>query len=302
MDRRRFVPSSEGLEVRNLLSTVAAPAVQTATTVAAPNAAASRAAQVDGTSATAETIQTKLKHIENLPFFLGRLTKDNQLPDPAVKEIQGGLYSIVAQLHPSKSSLVQKFNLDLRRTLTNQNIRPTDAQTLNNDFDAVLEAAGAPAASRAALRNGMNQLAQFDSSQRNSAIVVANHYATVLQVALGSGRPLLKPNAPRLVTAERATSGKMDITKNPQPTFVGNYAAGAQIEIVAENGEVLGIGQVDNSNNYRVQINRQLPDGKYTVSARATDESHTYFSPLSKPYTFTIRTPIVKAATPKGPR
>ncbi|WP_435017540.1 Ig-like domain-containing protein [Tundrisphaera sp. TA3] len=301
MDKRRFVPRSEGLEIRNLLSTASTSAANPAAVAAAANRGAN--AQVTANTAVAETIQTKFQRIENLPFFLGRLTENNKLPDAAIAEIQTALRTNVAALHASTPQLVNKFNVDLRRVLTNQNIRPSDAQTLSNDFDAVLKGAGASATTRAQLRDGMNQLTQFDSTQRTSAIVVANHYATVLQVALGTGRPLLQPASPRLTPAGRTVSKGMDFTRSNQPTFTGSYTDGATIQIVDSGGRVLGTSAVtDASGRYSVKIATPLPDGKYTVFARATDQN--FASELSKPYTFTIRTPVVttRGATPSGPR
>lgn len=300
MDRRRYVPSSEGLEIRNLMST----ATTTAATTPKAVAPAASVSLTGSNGAVAETIRTKFQRIENLPFFLGRLTKDNDLPDAAVVQIQDALRSNVAQLHASKSSLVQEFNLDLRRVLTNENIRSTDAQDLNNDFDAVLFAAGASAESRAQLRDGMNQLTQFDSTQRNSAIVVANHYATVLQVALGTGRPLLQAAKPRLSPVGRTTSGGVDVTRSDRPTITGQYTEGAQIQIVeASTNRVLGTSAViGKTNTYSVTLDQPLPAGKYSVRARAIDGI--YASDPSKLYTFTVRTPTVtgRALTPSGPR
>ena len=300
MDRRRFVPASEGLETRNLLSAASAAAANTA---AVTSAATTTGSQVDGNSAVAETIQTKFQRIQNLPFFLGRLTKGNALPGEAVAEIQGALRSNVASLHASSSDLVRKFNVDIRRVLTNENIRPTDAATLNNDFDAVLQGAGASPESRARLRDGMSQLTQFDSTQRTSAIVVANHYAEVLQVALGSGRPLVSPAKPRLVAGDRSTSHGMDLTKKVEPSFTGSYAEGAQVQIVDINGKVLGTSAtIDKTGNYTVTLDQPLAEGKHTVFARATDS--TYSSELSKPYNFTVKVPVVvvKALHPTGRR
>ena len=94
--RRRFVPSSEGLEGRQLLSTATAPATPAA--IAAPNPNGPNRA------ADAPTIEAKLHRIQNLPFFLGQLNRDGAVPQPTVENIQNDLTPLVAPLHPGNSS------------------------------------------------------------------------------------------------------------------------------------------------------------------------------------------------------
>ena len=109
MDRRsrRFVPSSEGLEGRQLMSTTSSPV---AASVANPAGSASGGVQVDESAPAQQTIESKRHRIHNLPFFIGMLNKDGVIPQPAVQNIQNDLNQLVAQLHQGNSSLISAFN------------------------------------------------------------------------------------------------------------------------------------------------------------------------------------------------
>src|SRR5947209_17371942 len=118
--RRRFIPSSEGLEGRQLLSTTPAPAVPPI--VAAPNSNGPF-----NNAPTAPTIEAKLHRIQNLPFFIGQLNRDGAVPQPTVENIQNDLTQLVASLRPGNSSAASSFNLDLRKAQPYLKIRPQDA-------------------------------------------------------------------------------------------------------------------------------------------------------------------------------
>src|SRR4051812_26776879 len=134
--RRRFVPSSEGLEGRQLLSTTSAPA--TPAVVATPNPNGPHHEPPN-----APTIEAKLHRIQNLPFFIGRLNRDGVVPQPTVQNIQNDLTTMVGQLTPGNSSAVSSFNLALRKAQPYLKIRPKDAAALNSDLGKVLLSAGA---------------------------------------------------------------------------------------------------------------------------------------------------------------
>ena len=294
--RRRFVPSSEGLEDRQLLSTAPASPLASAVSPVNPLSSVPAGTQVDGSALAQQTIESKRRHISNLPYFIGLLNKDNVVPQPAVQNIQDDLYTLVAQLHAGNSSTISNFNLDVRKALSYENITPNSAAALNRDFGAALVASGAPAATVANLQTQMTQLIDYDSTQVGSTIAATNDYATVLQLALGSGAPLVYPNVPALLGADHnGNNGKIPITHNHRPSLTGSYTPGVDIQIVdaVHNKIVLGQAAVDPSTGtYTVQFNNNLPDGTYTVRTRVEDSG--YLSDPSPKFTFEVVTPPVK--------
>ena len=307
MDRRtrRYVPSSEGLEGRQMLSTATAvntkaTALQTGAVTQATTSGASVPAgtQIDGQAAVADTISSKLQHIQNYPFFIGQLNRDGFVPQPEVANIQANLYAMVGTLHQGDTNAVRQFNLDLRDAQKTYNILPQQAARLNRDFGAVLLSAGADPQITANLQNELNNLAQAATNQPTPSIVVRNEYSTTLQLALGTGRPLLAPARPRLASANRAGAvNKLDATNQAQPTLTGTYAAGTNIQIVDANNTVFGTATTDANGTYNVKFATPLPNGTYTVRVRSVDQN--YFSPPSRTYSFVVKvkTPAVNTTT-----
>ncbi len=297
MDRRtrRYVPSSEGLEGRQLLSTATA-LNPLGTTVTNPYSNAPPGTQIDGSAPVADTIEAKLQHIQNYPFFIGKLNRDGAVPQPTVGNIQNDLKTLIGQLHPGDTNTTRAFNLDLRADQKTYHITQGEAQALNRDFGAVLQAAGANPQVTADLQAQMNQLVQYATTQSNPSIVARNDYAITLELALGTGRPLLAPVKPRLAPGSlNGAVNKIDVTKVAQPSLSGTYAANVNIQIVDANNTVFGTATTDTNGKYTVKFTNSLPNGTYTVRVRADDLG--YLSPPSKTYTFTVdvKTPKVKA-------
>src|SRR4051794_40454753 len=117
MDRRRFVPSAEGLEVRSLLST--APAVLS---------------PLGGASSTLpETLQAKTIRIERLPILLRsvQLSRTRFLPADTIAHIEADLTGIKGKLHTLNNPTVRtNFELELRRTLRHPSLAPRQAIAL----------------------------------------------------------------------------------------------------------------------------------------------------------------------------
>jgi hypothetical protein len=283
--RRRFVPSSEGLEGRQLLSTASASAA-----LANPYITSS-GAQLEGTAPTKQTIEAKRHMVENLPYFIGMLNKDGFVPQPTTQNIQTDVDSIVAELSQANSSLDSTFDLDLRRAQKYENITPQGAQALNRDLGAVLVSAGAPASTVADLQNQLNSLVQYDATQVGSTTAATNDFALVGQLAAIVGRPLVYPNVPSLTGADHnGNAGKIAITHNHQPSLTGTYIAGVDIQIVDHNNNVvLGQAAVGSNGSYTVRFNEPLPDGTYSVRTRVEDSG--YLSAPSPQFTFKVVTP-----------
>jgi hypothetical protein len=302
MDRRsrRYLPSSEGLEGRQLLSTTTS-AAAAATTTNSSNAAnpfagsTSAGVQLDEGTPAQQTIQAKKHHITNLPYFIGMLNKDGYVPQPAVANIQKDLDTFVASLQPANSSLVASFNLDLRKALAYENITPDSNAALNRDFGAVLSTAGVSASTVTDLQKQLNTLIDYDSTQVGSTIAATNDYGTVLQLALDSGRPLAYPDAPSLLGTEHvANNGKIPITHSHRPSLVGSYIVGTSVQIVDAHDNVL-LGQANvnkTTGQYQVRFFNYLGDGIYHVRVRGEDAG--YNSPPSTLFTFEITTPPAK--------
>jgi hypothetical protein len=301
MDRRsrRYTLSSESLEGRQLLSTTTGLAPASAGAVNGTTASinplsgsTSSGVQLDEGTPALETIQAKEHHITNLPFFIGMLNKDGFVPQPAVANIQKDLLTFVASLHEGNSSILSSFNLDLRKAEAYENITPDSNATLNHDFGAALFASGVPQATVTDLQNQLNTLVQYDSTQVGSTIAATNDYGTVLQLALGSGRPLVYPDAPSLEGTEHvANNGTIAITHSHRPTLVGSYTIGTSIQIVSANGtQLLGQANVDKTTGqYSVRFFNYLGDGIYHVRVRGEDSG--YNSSPSTLFTFEIKTP-----------
>ncbi len=292
--RRRFVPSSEGLEQRQVLSTSAFAPLAPAVNGLNPYSTGPAGAQIDGAGLPQETVEAKRRHISNLPYFIGLLNKDNVVPQPTVQNIQNDLNALVASFHYGNPSVISTFNLDLRKAQPYANITPKTASALNRDFGAALVASGASPGIVADLQVQMTQLVNYDSTQPNSNIVATNDYATVLELALGSGSPLVYPNVPSLLGADHnGNNGKIPITHNHRPSLTGNYAIGVNIQIVdRHNKVVLGETSVNSTTGvYTVQFANPLPDGTYTVRTRVEDSG--IISDPSPIFTFRVVTPPI---------
>jgi hypothetical protein len=292
MDRRsrRYIPSSEGLESRQLLSVASQIIGPNASSTGSLLANASNGTQVEGGPAAQQTIEAKAHRIENLPFFIGMLNKDGFVPQPTTENIQNDLFSLVAGLRQANPSLVSSFNLDLRKAQSYENITPDSAEALNRDFGAVLVSAGAPASVVANLQAQEKALIAYDTTQVGSTIAATNDESLVLQLAQIIGRPLVFPNVPSLAGADHnGNDGKIPITHNHTPSLTGNYATGVDIQIVNyNNNTVLGQAAVGSNGVYTVKFNEPLPDGTYTVRTRVEDSG--FVSDPSPKFTFKVVT------------
>jgi hypothetical protein len=231
MDRRRFVPSPEGLEGRSMMSilnpiTATPPAVQNL-----PN-----------------TYKQKITRIDRLPVFLRSYQPDRFLPESATAPLQADLIAIQSRLHPASSVVLDKFNRAIRDVIPHLTLSTASA-----------------------LKADMNTLARIDSQDINPIILATNDYSIVAQTALGVGLPIRTPDAPSLAPADTVGATGSHVTRNPQPHLVGTYEPGSTIQILGTDGAVLGSAVVTKSGKYSVQFNAPLSLGRHVIRVQAVD-------------------------------
>lgn len=284
MDRRRFVPSPEGLEGRALLSFF-------------------KPIKLPTTQPVTFTVAQKIQRIERLPFFLQSAEPSRVLPAAVIAPVQADLNAIKGVLHAPPSATLDAFNKNLRDIIPHASLHTQDATSLNQLFGRVLELAGTPPNVVSQFKADMNDLAKLDANDREPVILATDDYSTILQTALGVGRPIRTPTAPRLAPSEALNKGGRT-TPVHQPDLVGTYDANATIQLLDSAGNVVGSTIVDKNGRYKVTFNTPLPDGTYTVRVRADDTGE--ISAPSPPFTFKIVSkPSVTVTTsiahPKGP-
>ena len=120
MDRRRYVPSPEGLEVRTMLST---------------STAGSPLAFLGGSSTTTQTLpitfQQKAQRIQKIPDNLRALEPNRYLPKDVIQQIQLGMYQVMGRMTPPPSTALTNYNLALRKIVFNSSLSPATPQLLN---------------------------------------------------------------------------------------------------------------------------------------------------------------------------
>ena len=291
MDRRRFVPSTEGLEERKVLSTVGS----TAGSILGGNGK---------TPATVlpQTYEQRLQRVTNLPFFLGTFGKDVVIPKDSIKEVRVALTSLIGNLTPAPSYSLQNFNVVLRKVGSHTSLSKADVKALDNSFGRVLQLSSASPAVEAQLREGMNGLAKADANSVNPTVLATNDYSLVLQTALGMGRPFHAPVFPSLNVGDRFDK-KVNISNTATPTFTGTYEANSTMQIVDQAGNVVGSSLTKADGTYTIKLTTALPTGTYKLFIRAIDTGF-----VSLPSTFEtikVHLPTVKGvstgAVPKGP-
>lgn len=282
MDRRRFTPSSEDLEGRQLLSLFGGKS-QAQLLVNQP-----------------VTVVQKAIRIDRLPNLFQTVQNGRFLPKETVSQLQTDLRDIVGQLPKVPSELTRtNFEMTLRKVLADASLSRESAQSLNHAFSLVLTSAGISEPALANLQRDMNALIQADSQGVNPTSLAANDYAIVLETALAVGRPLRQPGAPRLQAADDSGVKGDRETSVAQPHLVGLYEASATIDIVDKGGHVLGTATSSANGMYVVRFAKPLAPGTYTVGVRAS------FGELQSPVSPMITLKIIprpSLTVPGGPR
>jgi hypothetical protein len=309
MDRRRFVPSAEGLEGRALLAS-------SIFSFSKPSR--------NPVSDVPATFELKAHRTERLPVHMEQIRSGRFLPPDTIKQLQANLLAITTKLHaPGPTSkngyaVLDGFNSRLRQVNPKASLSVADARGLNHSFDNVLQAAGATPEAISNLNNDMNALVKNDVASPQTVFLATNDYTVVLQTILGIGRPIRRPESAQLAARNGTRVGRsFGVTPKDQPTVVGNYDAFAEIQVVDKDGVVFGTsfvkktgptqsnGVAEASGKYAVTIDRPLANGLHTFYIRAIDQYGNMSHP-SPPFKIKVNTNLIHhhtsaAAVPGGP-
>jgi hypothetical protein len=293
MDRRRFVPSSEGLEGR---------ALQTAFNVN----------NIFGFQASANlnvpiTFQQKSLRIQHLPFYLEKISPGRFLPKAEIEQIQGALFNMVDGIHKPPSKVLDNFNYQLRKVVPKQSLTAGNLHLLNRGVAAVLRSAAAPQSSIDGISSALFTLtSQIDTASVMPVYLATNDSTLVLQTALAIGRPMPPPTLPRIKRNNGIQAGAQHMkTPLERPRLVGTYHYHTLMEVVTTDGQVIGAANVRRNNNYVVQITTPLSLGVHELHLQALDTVG-HVSRPSRPFFIKVvpkkhQDPVIGKSTPKGP-
>ncbi len=263
MDRRRFAPSAEGLESRALMASLFTGATGSNT---------QRPQNVP------VTYEAKLDRIKNLPYFLSLTVPGRTIPTAITQPIQADLTAIRGQLHGPSSLALQAFNSEIRDAVGHTSLDAQTANGLDRRFRQAMESAGISATQLNQLDNDVKQLVNYDTTQSQPVFTATNDVTTILQIALGVGRPIKQPAAPKLVGVDRQIPSNVHLVKEGvlQPYFTGTYAASTTsatntVLLLDDAGHVLGSSTVGTNGVYRVRPSNFLADGTYDVRVQIMD-------------------------------
>jgi hypothetical protein len=309
MDRRRYVPTPDGLEGRQLLSAFSNSNIMN-----------------DPAQQVPVTFRQKELRIEHLPYYLGQLQQGRFLPASTVQALQADLLQIAGELHKPNTKALLDFNQNMRLITAHPSLRASDIQLMSHDLQAALQTAGATDSEVNNLVGDMEALAKIDSQSRQPVYLGTNDYSLVLQEILGIGRPIQTPLNPQLAQADGVrVTANMGKTAKEHPRFVGTYGVGATVGPYAgspvggfnsagdliqifdqQTGKVLGEAPVNPSNgDYVLTISQPMAPGVYRLRARAVDPQGHVSSP-SEVYLLKVvarrgRDVVTGAAVPRGP-
>jgi hypothetical protein len=298
MDRRRFVPSADGLETRTMMSTTAG----------------SGLSFLSGSATTTQqlpiTFQQKSLRILNVPKNLRALSPNRFLPVNTVQQIQLGLFQIMGRMGPVSSTALTNYNLAMRKIVFHPTLSPSSANLLNNGFTGALKAAKTPEPGLTTLSTAIRQLTtQFDTASVNPTYLATNDATYILQLANVIGQPMPAPRVPT-ITRETGHQVKPGVSVTPlsNPDFTGTYEFGTTMRMIdSANGEVVGLATVAKNGQYLVRVSTPLAVGTYHFYMQAVDEAG-HVSHSSRLFLVKVVPPrhpttavALAQATPKGP-
>jgi Bacterial Ig-like domain len=287
MDRRRFVPSTEGLEGRALLTSLFG----------------SSTSQNDPIDTVPMTFKLKAARVDKLPGYMEQFRSGRFLPADTIAHLKDDLIAVAAKLHAPGTDVLNGFNARLRSIQPSSSLSVADAKGLNQSFGVVLTAAGATPQQVANLQNDMTQLTKVDTQSPQSVFLATNDYTVVLETVLAIDRPIRQPVPPQLAAKDGIRVNILNgVTTKSQPLLVGNYDAFATVQLVDATGAIFGgavvkkngptqTNGVDNATgNYEITVDRPLAPGLYTFYVRALDQ-YGNVSNYSHPFHLKVNTP-----------
>ena len=291
MDRRRYVPSTEGLEGRELMASVNTLfGIQVTTNLNVPI-----------------TLQQKELRIEHLPYFLSQIQPGRFLPKTEIEEIQSALFNMIDGIEKPRERALNNFNYQLRSVIDKQSLTAGNIAVLNHGVTAVLNAAHAPQSSIDGISSGLFALiSQVDTASVQPVNLGTNDSTIVLQTALAIGRPMPPPQLPKIKKNNGIQANAQHIkTPLERPTLVGTYHYHTIIQVVTPEGVVVGSANCRRNNNFEVQITTPQSVGIHEFRLRAEDDAG-HLSRIGKPFLIKIvpkrhDNTTVGKATPKGP-
>jgi hypothetical protein len=293
MDRRRFRPSTEGLETR---------------TLQASNLNTLFGLQLSSNLNIPITYQQRELRIKRLPYYLEQIRPGRYLPKPEMKEIQNSLFALLDVIHRPPTQGLNDYNYNLRKIVSKQSLTAGNINSLNQTFKGVLNSARTPPVAVSGLSQALYQLtSQVDTASVLPVYLGTNDYTLVLETALALGRPMPAPAVPKIAKNEGIQVGKQHI-KTPllHPAVVGTYHFHTNILVRTPEGQIVGNAKVRYNNNYKVRIVTPLAPGIYKFYIQAEDTVG-HLGLLSRPFAIKVvpkkhHGTVVGAATPKGPQ
>lgn len=260
MDRRRFVPAPEGLEVRTMLSTTGSGFLGSGSNT---------------TQTLPITFSQKELRIQKMPTNLRALQPDRYLPPMTINQIQLGLNELISQINPAPPRGLTNYNLEMRNIVHNTSLSAGNVQMLNHMFSSVMLSTDAPNPGLTNVVSGVNQLvSRVDTASISPTFLATNDNAYILQLALVIGPQMPAPRAPTITKGTgHQQNRRVAITPLANPTYVGSYEYGTTIQMVnTATGTVIGTAIVAKNGQYALHITTPLAVGKYHLVVRAVDE------------------------------
>ena len=291
IDRRRYVPSTEGLEGRELMTGVNTLfGLQVTTNLNVPI-----------------TLQQKELRIDHLPYYLEKIQPGRFLPKTEIAEIQSSLFTMIDAINKPRTDALNNFNHQLRSVIDKQSLSPSDIATLDHGVSAVLGSAHAPQSSIDGIASGLFTLtSQVDTASIQPVFLGTNDNTLVLQTALAIGRPMPPPQLPR-IKKNQGVQANVNHIKTPlaHPTLVGTYHYHTVIQVITPQGVVVGQANCRKDNNFEVNITTALSVGTHEFRLQAEDDAG-HLSRVSRAFLIKVvaksqpKTTVGKA-TPQGP-
>jgi hypothetical protein len=293
MDRRRFVPSTEGLEVRTLQAT---------------NLNTLFGLQLAPNLNIPITYQQRELRITRLPYYMEQIRPGRYLPKPEIKQIQASLFALLSQIHRPPTQGLNNYNYNLRKIVSKESLTTANINSLNQTFTGVLNSAQTPPGAVYGLKTALYQLtSQVDTASVLPVFLATNDTTLVLETALAVGRPMPSPALPKIAKNEGIQANNQHI-KTPllHPAVTGTYHFHTNMQIITPQSQIVGDAVVRSNNDFKVRIVTPLSPGIYKFYLRAVDQVGN-LSHVSRPFLIKVvpkqhPNTVVGAATPKGPQ